>query len=247
MLADRETNFGETVAVLCGILAALGLFTTWITVDGVTFSSSGTDHRLVISALVVTVIASTYYRPWKTRTAVVVAVSGFLILLLPTHLFDSILGEEGLGIAGHLLHALSLESGVLESGGVYEYHTGFYLTFFGGLGMTAVGLGTVLKREIVKSWRTELLGAVGAAAASFVLLDPDAGAFVYAVIWLGWIALPIVAYCDLRYVRANTAWNPRTRLWMIGFVLPIVHLLTSGLYLYKRPTTTSEPEPIDPA
>ncbi|MCL9812982.1 zinc ribbon domain-containing protein [Natranaeroarchaeum aerophilus] len=49
-----------------------------------------------------------------------------------------------------------------------------------------------------------------------------------------WIGLPLAAYFDIQYVRANAEWNPTTVLWMILLAIWLVNILAGVVYLYRR-------------
>lgn len=51
---------------------------------------------------------------------------------------------------------------------------------------------------------------------------------------LTWVLLPISAYFDIQYIRANAKWNPHTVLWVILLLVPFVNLIAVAIYLYRR-------------
>ena len=54
------------------------------------------------------------------------------------------------------------------------------------------------------------------------------------IVLLAWVFLPISAYFDIQYIRANAKWNPHTVLWVILLLIPIVNLVSGVIYLYRR-------------
>lgn len=54
------------------------------------------------------------------------------------------------------------------------------------------------------------------------------------IVFLAWIGLPIAAYFDMEYVRANSEWNPNTIIWIILFVIWLVNIIAGIVYLYRR-------------
>lgn len=60
------------------------------------------------------------------------------------------------------------------------------------------------------------------------------GAFVGFLALVAWIGLPLAAYFDMQYIRANGKWNPNTILWVIILAVWIVNIIAGAVYLYRR-------------
>lgn len=61
------------------------------------------------------------------------------------------------------------------------------------------------------------------------------------VFFITWFAMPIAAYFDMIYIRANSTWNPQTILWIIGMLIWLVNIPIAGVYLYRRHLTLGTP------
>lgn len=60
------------------------------------------------------------------------------------------------------------------------------------------------------------------------------GGFITLIAWIG---LPVSAYFDMQYIRANSKWNPNTILWLIGLAVPLLNIILGGAFLYRRHET----------
>lgn len=67
------------------------------------------------------------------------------------------------------------------------------------------------------------------------------GALVGFMLLVAWIGLPVAAYFDMQYVRANGNWNPNTVLWVVLLAVWIVNVVAGGVYLYRRHEVLGEP------
>lgn len=61
------------------------------------------------------------------------------------------------------------------------------------------------------------------------------------VLLIVWIGLPVSAYFDMKYIRANGSWDPNTVLWTIGLAIWVVNVFTGAVYLYRRHEVLGEP------
>jgi hypothetical protein len=61
------------------------------------------------------------------------------------------------------------------------------------------------------------------------------------VVLVAWAIMPVAAYFDMQYVRANSTWNPNTVLWVIGMLVWLVNIIAGAVYLYRRHETVGEP------
>lgn len=71
----------------------------------------------------------------------------------------------------------------------------------------------------------------------FIILSgslPDAGAVVGLILLITWVGMPLSAYFDMQYVRANSKWNPNSVLWVILMVIWFVNIVAGAVYLYRR-------------
>lgn len=60
------------------------------------------------------------------------------------------------------------------------------------------------------------------------------GAFGGFLALVAWAGLPLAAYFDMQYVRANGDWDPNTVLWMILLLVWLVNIVAGAVYLYRR-------------
>jgi hypothetical protein len=84
-------------------------------------------------------------------------------------------------------------------------------------------------------WVGVLVGVIGWIGL-LVLAGADANlgaAGGFAVIAL-WVGLPLSAYLDAQYVRANSEWNPETALGVILLLVWFANVVAGGVYLYRR-------------
>lgn len=84
-------------------------------------------------------------------------------------------------------------------------------------------------------WIGVLVGVIGwAAVLGLAGADANLGAAGgFAVIAL-WIGLPLSAYVDAQYVRANSEWNPETALWVLLLLVWFANVVAGAIYLYRR-------------
>lgn len=64
------------------------------------------------------------------------------------------------------------------------------------------------------------------------------GGFLALVAWIG---LPVAAYYDMQYIRANGEWNPNTVIWVIILAVWLVNIAAGVVYLYRRHEVLGEP------
>lgn len=60
------------------------------------------------------------------------------------------------------------------------------------------------------------------------------GAFAGFLVLVAWIGLPLAAYFDMQYIRANGEWNPNTVVWVILLAIWLVNIVAGPVYLYRR-------------
>lgn len=60
------------------------------------------------------------------------------------------------------------------------------------------------------------------------------GAFAGFLVLVAWIGLPIAAYFDMEYIRANGEWNPNTVLWLVLLSIWLVNIFAGAVYLNRR-------------
>lgn len=54
------------------------------------------------------------------------------------------------------------------------------------------------------------------------------------IVLIAWLGLPIAAYYDMDYIRANGNWNPNTVVWIVMFAIFLVNVVAGFVYLYRR-------------
>ena len=67
------------------------------------------------------------------------------------------------------------------------------------------------------------------------------GAIAGFLVLAAWIGLPLAAYFDMQYIRANAEWNPNTILWVILLAVWFVNIVAGVVYLYRRHEVLGEP------
>lgn len=73
-------------------------------------------------------------------------------------------------------------------------------------------------------------------------LFPDGfGAFGGFLALAAWVVLPLAAYFDMKYIRANGEWNPNTVVWIIALAIWLVNIIAGIVYLYRRHEVLGEP------
>lgn len=67
-----------------------------------------------------------------------------------------------------------------------------------------------------------------------VMNVPDNNEVIESVAFGAWLAMPIAGYYDMKHIRANSRWNPKTIPWVAGMILPGFSLIVGAIYLYRR-------------
>lgn len=111
----------------------------------------------------------------------------------------------------------------------------------GSAGETASSHGSAhdpaqFETTVSDSWWVGVLVGVIGWAVLLVLAGADAnlgaaGGFAVVVLWVG---LPLSAYLDAQYVRANSEWNPETALWIVLLLAWFANVVAGAIYLYRR-------------
>lgn len=60
------------------------------------------------------------------------------------------------------------------------------------------------------------------------------GSVVGFIALVAWIGLPLSAYFDMQYIRANAEWNPNTVLWIVLLSVWLINIVAGAVYLYRR-------------
>lgn len=57
-----------------------------------------------------------------------------------------------------------------------------------------------------------------------------------ALLWLliGWVSMPLCGYYDIKQIKTNSNWEPRTLLWIIGMMAIFVNIAVAAVYSYRR-------------
>lgn len=72
-------------------------------------------------------------------------------------------------------------------------------------------------------------------------LGGSLGTFGALLFFVAWIGVPLSAYFDMQYIRANSRWNPSTIVWMIALAVWFVNIIVGAAYLYRRHGVLGEP------
>lgn len=87
------------------------------------------------------------------------------------------------------------------------------------------------------NWWYGVAGCTGLWVVVFLVAGaaPDAlGALGGLLTLVAWFGLPLAAYFDVQYVRANSEWRPSTALWVILLAVWLVNVVVGAAYLYRR-------------
>jgi hypothetical protein len=71
--------------------------------------------------------------------------------------------------------------------------------------------------------------------------NTNLGAFGGLLVIVAWVGLPVAAYFDMQYIRANGKWNPNTIVWMILLAVWLVNIVAGAVYLIRRHEIIGEP------
>lgn len=74
-----------------------------------------------------------------------------------------------------------------------------------------------------------------------IVVGDNLGAFVGFLVLVAWVGLPVTAYFDMKYVRANGEWNPSSVIWVIILLIWLINILAGAVYLYRRHEVLGEP------
>lgn len=94
------------------------------------------------------------------------------------------------------------------------------------------------------SWWYGIAGGTTLWTLIFVYTDPlgnTLGAFGAFLTLVAWVGLPLSAYYDMQYVRANGKWNPDTAFWVTALAIWVVNIIMGAVYLYRRHKRLGEP------
>jgi hypothetical protein len=67
------------------------------------------------------------------------------------------------------------------------------------------------------------------------------GAFGGFLVMVAWVGLPVAAYFDIQYVRANAKWDPNSVVWLVLLSVWLVNVVAGVAYLYRRHEVLGEP------
>jgi hypothetical protein len=93
-----------------------------------------------------------------------------------------------------------------------------------------------IETTVSETWYYGIAGGTGLWIIG-VLMAGVADSVSGSIMLIAWIVLPISAYFDMQYIRANSKWNPNTVLWLIGLAFPLLNIFLGGAYLYRRHET----------
>jgi predicted RNA-binding Zn-ribbon protein involved in translation (DUF1610 family) len=94
------------------------------------------------------------------------------------------------------------------------------------------------------TWWYGVAGGTGLWILAFILAGTagdSLGAFGGFLVLAAWVGLPIAAYFDIQYVRANAEWNPNTVIWVILLAVWVVNIIAGCVYLYRRHEVLGKP------
>jgi len=98
--------------------------------------------------------------------------------------------------------------------------------------------------DVSDGWWRGIAGCVGLwivalalTAASGEALSSVGGFLVF----VAWAGLPLSAYFDVQYVRANGEWDPDTVVWVVVLSIWLVNVVAGAVYLYRRHTVLGVP------
>lgn len=104
-----------------------------------------------------------------------------------------------------------------------------------------------------RQWSSVVLGSLLALLVAYgldyglpdgTLPSPVVDAMV-AVVAVAYVTLPAAILVDAVRVRGYSEWDPNSRGYLVGVVIPLVQLLVGGVYLYKRREALADVDPDD--
>ena len=93
------------------------------------------------------------------------------------------------------------------------------------------------RTSVSENWWYGVAACTGLWAFLLVLVTvaPNAGgALAGLLVLLAWVGLPVAAYYDMQYVRANSEWRPSQFLWVVLLAVWILNVVVGAAYLYQR-------------
>lgn len=90
-----------------------------------------------------------------------------------------------------------------------------------------------IETTVSDTWYYGVAAGIGLWIVGF-LLSGVADSFSGLVLLVAWVGLPLSAYFDMQYIRANSKWNPQNGLWLVGLSIPVLNIFLGGAYLYRR-------------
>jgi hypothetical protein len=103
---------------------------------------------------------------------------------------------------------------------------------------------TEYETTVSDSWWYGVAGGTGLWALMLALtgsIGASLGAFAGFLIMVAWVGLPLAAYFDMQYIRANAEWNPNTILWVVLLAVWFINVFAGLVYLYRRHEVLGEP------
>jgi len=100
------------------------------------------------------------------------------------------------------------------------------------------------KTTVSDVWWYGVAGGTGLWILAIILIEVagnSLGVFTGLLLWVAWVGLPIAAYFDMQYIRANAEWNPNTVIWLILLAVWIVNIIAGCVYLYRRHEVLGKP------
>lgn len=96
------------------------------------------------------------------------------------------------------------------------------------------------------TWWYGVAGGIAAWILALILSSTTGGSgavgtFSGLVVLVAWIGMPVAAYFDMQYIRANGKWNPSTVIWVVLLAIWLVNILAGAVYLYRRHEVLGEP------
>lgn len=87
---------------------------------------------------------------------------------------------------------------------------------------------------VSENWWYGVAAGTGLWILIFLLTTTDMRALGGFLILVAWMGLPVSAYFDMQYIRANGKWNPNTVIWVILLSIWLVNIVAGAVYLYRR-------------
>lgn len=79
-----------------------------------------------------------------------------------------------------------------------------------------------------------ILLAIAISLLATALEEPEEIRFLKQAFFVSWVGLPLLLAVDIHFLKQCTEWSPKTPYWLLGSILPLVHLGVIAAYMLRR-------------